>query len=377
MLTSFGATYPAGLFMPTILSGCCLGGAIGNLMEPIAGKAPFSLMGAVALLGGIQRSPISLCVVILEGTGQVHWLLPIILTTVVARWVGDKFGPSIYHAAMHLKSVPFLEAEHGNLQEDWLCAHTAGEVSTKGPIVSLRPKEQVRMIVQKLVGNAHCGFPVVNEAAAGPLQFSGLVLREQLASVLRNKAWESNQDLLMFNRVSLAHSEAKQHIADDINLAASFVTPQVSSQQREAIEEDLLRELDVGHHEMDMWVDIEAVMNPCPLTVMEGCPLPRVIQLFCSMGLRHLPVVDANSQVVGMITRKDLHTGIPLLKQQLEQPSADTPRWISRHKDRYNDQGGWDSDNQKLLQEDAQEYAPMRENQTTSQLPPGGRDSLL
>ena len=82
----------------------------------------------------------------------------------------------------------------------------------------------------------------------------------------------------MFNRVSLAHSEAKQHIADDINLAASFVTPQVSSQQRGAAEDELLRELDIKRHEMSMWVDVEAITNPCPLTVMEGSPLPRVAQ---------------------------------------------------------------------------------------------------
>merc|ERR1711871_9029 len=41
-------------------------------------------MGAVSLLGGIQRSPISLCVVILEGTGQGKYLLPIILITILS-----------------------------------------------------------------------------------------------------------------------------------------------------------------------------------------------------------------------------------------------------------------------------------------------------
>jgi len=79
MLVSFGGGYPAGLFMPTILVGCSLGGALGNWVEGWLGDelhAPYALMGAVSLLGGIQRSPISLCVVILEGTGQVQRLLP-------------------------------------------------------------------------------------------------------------------------------------------------------------------------------------------------------------------------------------------------------------------------------------------------------------
>ena len=36
-----------------------------------------------------QRSSLSLVVIILEGTGAVQQLLPIILTTVVAKWSGD------------------------------------------------------------------------------------------------------------------------------------------------------------------------------------------------------------------------------------------------------------------------------------------------
>ena len=177
-------------------------------------------------------------------------------------------------------------------------------------------------ILEMLLACAHCGFPVVSDAAAGNKQFSGLVLREQLMSVLRNQVWEANQDLLMFNRVSVAHSEATQGIADDINLAASFVTPDVSHANPTSANirrHDVMRELGIQHSDLQMWVDIEAITNPCPLTVQTGCPLPKVIQLFCTMGLRHLPVVSPESQVVGMITRKDLHFGIPMLKEMLEQ----------------------------------------------------------
>ena len=71
-LLAFGAAVPGGLFMPSILMGSCLGGAFGNVVESVFGDeyhAPYALMGAVAMLGGIQRSPVSLVVVIVEGTG--------------------------------------------------------------------------------------------------------------------------------------------------------------------------------------------------------------------------------------------------------------------------------------------------------------------
>ena len=44
-----------------------------------------ALLGAVALLAGIQRSTVSLVVIVLEGTGNTSLLIPIIVTTVVAN----------------------------------------------------------------------------------------------------------------------------------------------------------------------------------------------------------------------------------------------------------------------------------------------------
>jgi H+/Cl- antiporter ClcA len=69
-----------------------------------------ALMGAVAMLGGIQRSAISLCVIIMEGTQQVQFLLPIICTTVFARYVGNWFNEGLYEVALHVKHLPFLES---------------------------------------------------------------------------------------------------------------------------------------------------------------------------------------------------------------------------------------------------------------------------
>lgn len=43
-----------------------------------------------------------------------------------------------------------------------------------------------------------------------------------------------------------------------------------------------------------------------PYTVQATATLRDVLHLFQRMGLRHLPVVNKNNRVVGMITRKDI-----------------------------------------------------------------------
>eukprot|EP00303_Exanthemachrysis_gayraliae_P004836 CAMPEP_0206013276 /NCGR_PEP_ID=MMETSP1464-20131121/16209_1 /ASSEMBLY_ACC=CAM_ASM_001124 /TAXON_ID=119497 /ORGANISM="Exanthemachrysis gayraliae, Strain RCC1523" /LENGTH=161 /DNA_ID=CAMNT_0053386989 /DNA_START=12 /DNA_END=498 /DNA_ORIENTATION=+ len=56
----------------------------------------------------------------------------------------------------------------------------------------------------------------------------------------------------------------------------------------------------------DRLVDLRAVMELSPMSVHSWTPVPRVHELFCNLGLRHLFVCDARYQLVGVITRKDL-----------------------------------------------------------------------
>ena len=53
-------------------------------------------------------------------------------------------------------------------------------------------------------------------------------------------------------------------------------------------------------------IDLRPFCDRSPYVVNEFLPLQRVFRLFQTMGLRHLPVTDEHSCVVGIITRRDL-----------------------------------------------------------------------
>ena len=182
MALAYGAAYPAGVFIPTITAGACLGGAFGNLLVllqdsladagvpvlPVA-AAPYALIGAVAMLGGMLRSSLSLVVIILEGTGAVNSLLPIIVTTVCAKWVGDQLNHGLYHTALANKRVPFIEASSHRRWE----LLTAADVMAR-PVVALDLSQSVGGLLRALATNNHHGFPVVipNSAADTALRES-------------------------------------------------------------------------------------------------------------------------------------------------------------------------------------------------------------
>ena len=66
-------------------------------------RSTLSLMGAVGLLAGIQRSSVSLVVIMMEGTGRADLLLPIIAATVAGRYAAGHVNDGLYEMALEVR----------------------------------------------------------------------------------------------------------------------------------------------------------------------------------------------------------------------------------------------------------------------------------
>ena len=56
----------------------------------------------------------------------------------------------------------------------------------------------------------------------------------------------------------------------------------------------------------EIWLDLRPFVNSSAISVHSRFSLHRTYNIFRSLGLRHLVVVDDNNKVAGIITRKDL-----------------------------------------------------------------------
>lgn len=287
---TYGLSISAGLFIPALLTGAAWGRLTGmGLMwlfpdQEWVDLRKYALIGAAAQLGGVVRMTISLTVILIEATGNIMFGLPLMLTLICAKWMGDFFNEGIYDMHIMLSGVPLLPWEPPPLSHNIY----ASEIMSH-PVVVLRTVERVARIVQILTSETHNGFPVVDPGhdQTESLSFGklrGLILRHQLIVLLQNKIFNERSDLWDPNNYKVALKLFRDEY------------PRYKQ----------IQDISLSSQEMRCTIDLRPFMSSSPYVVIHSMTLPRVFRIFRALGLRHLPVVDDMNQVVGMVTRKDL-----------------------------------------------------------------------
>ncbi|XP_053379304.1 H(+)/Cl(-) exchange transporter 6-like [Mercenaria mercenaria] len=311
---TYGTAVPSGLFVPCLLCGAAYGRFVSTLLVNVIGydrgiySGTFSLIGAASFLGGVVRMTISLTVILIESTNEISYGLPLMLTLMVAKWSGDFFNDGLYDIHIHLKGVPLLEWDTPSGMHRLLAKNVMSS-----DIHFIFPRTRVAVLQGILKTTAHNAYPVVsivNREDIGDisvnndltsktdldpthieqsgrsriLKFEGIILRSQLNVLLKNKVYyqetvkASNQPTISYNKLT----EDYPRYPDIVDIRNSDIS------------------------DTQYIIDVRPYMNPTPYTVYPDTPVPQVFNLFRSMGLRHLPVVDHYGQIQGIITRHNL-----------------------------------------------------------------------
>ncbi|OBS75495.1 hypothetical protein A6R68_14022 [Neotoma lepida] len=351
---TFGTSVPSGLFVPSLLCGAAFGRLVANILKSYIGlghiySGTFALIGAAAFLGGVVRMTISLTVILIESTNEITYGLPIMITLMVAKWTGDFFNKGLYDIHVGLRGVPLLEweteVEMDNFSSSvwevkalgiWSCGNRhpeaasialnpgqtdrqdqkssiltrAGEQRKRGQSMKSYPSSELRNVcdeqvaseepaekedlLQQMLERRYTPYPNLYpdqspsedwtmEERFRPLTFHGLVLRSQLVTLLvRGVCYSESQSSANQPRLSYAEmAEDYPRYPDIHDLDLTLLNPR-------------------------MIVDVTPYMNPSPFTVSPNTHVSQVFNLFRTMGLRHLPVVNAVGEIVGIITRHNL-----------------------------------------------------------------------
>ena len=274
------------------MTGASLGGYAGLLIKkhyiPSVHPSDFALIGAAAFLAGSQRNIVSLCVILMEGTGNTKALIPVIITVVCARSVGDFLSDGVYEGLMELREYPFLKHD-AKPQYD---VFTAGDVMSTAATVGTLP--DAGFIENLIMTTPHNAFPVVDERSG---HYQGMIRRDQLIAALEYKMYaniadannksEKNNSTFEDDRSILMNRAL--HIDDDMYRSFTFKRPTkgfLNSNGGLNNEMAMLKRADgniaisIPPSERLFHVDVSSIMNKCAISVHEDSPLSKVFDVF-------------------------------------------------------------------------------------------------
>ena len=181
-----GSLIPAGLFVPTLLSGAAFGRMFGrglNAMLPgyVSDSGVYALLGASSLMGGMCRLTMAGTVIMLEACGNNEYLLPLMLVFATARYTGNAINLPMYDIQIELKGLPFLDSHLNTM--GMLNYHSISAVMAK-PVHCLETITKTSKVHWLLSNTKHNGFPVVDNLG----RLKGFILRKTLCTMLKLKA---------------------------------------------------------------------------------------------------------------------------------------------------------------------------------------------
>jgi hypothetical protein len=102
---------------------------------------------------------ISLTVMVLEGTGDMQYVLPLMLTVMAARWAGNLFTEGIYDMHIHAKRLRYLDEDESVTRMVQLHELTVRDIMTKRPFYML-PVMKVGDLYDIMKKAKHHCFPI-------------------------------------------------------------------------------------------------------------------------------------------------------------------------------------------------------------------------
>ncbi|KAG2374775.1 hypothetical protein C9374_010519 [Naegleria lovaniensis] len=283
MFWTVGIKVPGGILVPALMIGACYGQVIGSLMKYIQIMYPDSLffqecyaggegscivpgiyavVGAASMLGGICRITVSLAVIMFELTGGLEYLVPLMLSTMFAKWVGDAFDHvTIYEHNIEMSEYPFLhndEVDHDGTAQEIMTTHSLKVIYSEGVTIG---DVKTGLLTEE---TKIYGFPIIDNSS--DRRVLGFISQAALRDAIKENERRINDQTEIFFEELLV-TQRQEHLINKI--------------------------------------DLSNYLDEVPIQVPTQMPGDRVYNMFRAMGIRYCLVLHS-SKLVGIITKKDL-----------------------------------------------------------------------
>uniref|UniRef100_A0A914W961 Chloride channel protein n=1 Tax=Plectus sambesii TaxID=2011161 RepID=A0A914W961_9BILA len=323
---------PSGIFLPSFVIGAAIGRLIGEVVaywhpEGIKGVSEvqiypgiYAIVGAAAFTGAVTHA-VSVSVIAFEMTGQITFLLPVLIAVLFANAICSYLQPSIYDSAIKIKRLPYLpEIPPSRSSVHQIKAEQIMVVNVKF-ITQQTTYRQLRDLLASAPNLR--SFPVVADNETKILL--GSIAREYLIRILRQKLYtvkvhvDNERRQMSYEELSVSRNIETRNQRSMYEREPSFSGVPRSTNALSEIEEfangtdsrnsrgwDDVNRLWLRQSQMlDQKIDLEESIDQAPFQLVEGTSLYTVHNLFNLLALNHAYVTHAG-RLVGVISLTEL-----------------------------------------------------------------------
>lgn len=296
---TFGLHIPAGIILPSMAIGALYGRAIGLLMRtwhlnspdmllftscepdvPCVTAGTYAIIGAASALAGATRMTVSIVVIMFELTGALTYVLPIMISVMISKWVGDAFGSQgIYESWISFNGYPFLDNRDDTVGVNSVAADApVASVMTRLEELVVLPAtgHSIASLSQLLAAHPFRGFPVVSAAPDAHASDASSSSSSEPAGLL----------LGYISRTELSyalHTSRARGLPD--STPAFFINQ--------------------PHTPPSASLDLRPWMDQTPITLSARASLQLACSLFLKLGVRYVLFVERGA-LRGVLTKKDV-----------------------------------------------------------------------
>jgi chloride channel protein, CIC family len=184
-LLAYGSGAPGGIFAPALLLGSALGDLLSDLVNwlptlglpslTLGSSTTYALAGMGAFFSAVTRGPITAIVIVFEMTTDFNLVLPLMIASVVAYLVAERFSSiSIYH---HLLQWQGIDLE-GDSSKQGLWTDLKAMDIMQRRVETLSSQMLLEEVTQAFSRSHHRGFPVLDGG-----RLVGIVTQTDLATL--------------------------------------------------------------------------------------------------------------------------------------------------------------------------------------------------
>nr|CAD2189352.1 unnamed protein product [Meloidogyne enterolobii] len=212
---------PCGMFMPLFVVGAAFGRLIGEIISSIfpdgipgGTDQPifpgiYAVVGAASLTGAITHS-VSVAMICCEITGQLIYIIPLMIAVIIANAVCAYIQPSIYDVMIGIKNLPYLpDIPPSNAEVHLYAAENIMEANVRY-ICRVTKFEEIRKLIIEMPKLR--SFPVVDDPTS--LMLLGSISRRTILEILNAQIGEEARKREAERRIRIAIETIDKHFRE-------------------------------------------------------------------------------------------------------------------------------------------------------------------